>query len=300
MTLVILLYALFGSSFPISKMLLAYTTPIFFLGSRMSTAGLFLILYQYVRNKQKLYIHKEHLFYFAQLIVVGMYLNYLLRFWALSQLPSTKVAFIFNFSPFFSALYSYFLFNERISRTQWFGLTVGFIGLIPIMMTTTFAEQQLGEFLHISWPEFAALASVALHSYCWIIVRTLVREKHYTPMMVNGVGMISGGIIALITSYYYDGFFPVSEPLLYAKWFIIIVVISNIICHNLYAYLLRHYTATFMSFAGFLGPIFSLLYAWGLLNETITWHFFISGILVFTGLYLFYKEELNLQRSLGT
>jgi drug/metabolite transporter (DMT)-like permease len=298
MTLVIFLYALFGSSFPISKMLLNYTTPIFFLGSRMTVAGILLITYQYIRDKHKLIIHKSHYLYFIQLIAIGMYLNYLLRFWALSQMPSAKVSFLFNFSPFFSALYSYFLLNERISRIQWVGLGIGFIGLAPIMMTTSLSEQKLGEFFFISWQELATLGSVALHSYCWIIVRTLVKEKHYTPMMVNGIGMISGGILALITSYYFDGLFPVSNPVMYAKWFVVIVIISNIICHNLYAYLLRHYTATFMSFAGFLGPLFSALYAWGLLNETITWHFFASAVLVFIGLYLFYREELSRQKGL--
>jgi drug/metabolite transporter (DMT)-like permease len=298
MTLVIFLYALFGSSFPISKLLLGYTTPIFFLGSRMTVAGLFLIAYQYIRDKHKLLIHREHYLYFAQLIIIGMYLNYLLRFWALSQLPAAKVSFLFNASPFFSAFYSYLLFDERISRVQWLGLFFGFVGLIPIMMTTSLAEQQLGEFFFMSWQEIAALGSVALHSYCWIVIRTLVKEKGYTPMTVNGIGMVSGGLIALVTSYYFDGFFPVSEPLTYAKWFVVVVIISNIICHNLYAYLLRHYTATFMSFAGFLGPLFSTLYAWGLLNEKITWHFFLSGILVFIGLYLFYREELSTQKSL--
>ena len=299
MTLVILLYALFGSSFPISKMLLTYTTPIFFLGSRMTVAGILLLAYQYIRDKHKLLIHKGHYGYFIQLIFIGMYLNYLLRFWALSQLPSAKVAFLFNFSPFFSALYSYFLLNERISRIQWIGLLIGFVGLFPIMMTTSLAEQKLGEFIFISWQELATLASVALHSYCWIIVRTLVKEKHYTPMMVNGIGMINGGLLALVTSYMFDSSFPpVTDPIVYAKWFVVIVTISNIVCHNLYAYLLRHYTATFMSFAGFLGPLFSALYAWGLLGETITWHFFASGFLVFIGLYLFYREELSMQKAL--
>lgn len=273
-------------------MLLGYTTPIFFLGSRMTVAGLLLIGYQWLRDKSKLAIHKDHYLYFLQLIIIGMYLNYLLRFWALSQMSAAKIAFLFNASPFFSALYSYILFSERISRIQWLGLICGFAGLIPIMMTTSLAEQQLGEFLFISWPELATLASVALHSYCWIIIRTLVKEKEYTPMMVNGIGMVCGGIIALGTSWYIDGFFPVSQPLFYAKWFIAVVVISNIICHNLYAYLLRHYTATFMSFAGFMGPLFSTLYAWGLLNERISWHFFLSGVMIFIGLYLFYKEEL--------
>ena len=293
MTLIILLYALFGSSFPICKVLLQYTTPLFLLGSRLLVAGPILLMYHSFVNKKRIYFKWKHFSYFAQLTVFGMYLNYLIRFWGLQDLPSSKVSFLFNLSPFFSALYSYLIFNERMTRLQWLGLAIGFTGLIPIMFTTTLAEQKLGEFLFISWQELAILTSVALHSYCWILIRKLVKDKAYTPMMVNGISMTCGGLMALATSMYVDGPFPVTNVAGFLKWSVVIILISNIICHNLYAFLLRRYSATFLSFAGFLSPLFSALYGWGLLGETISWHFFASAVLVFIGLYLFYTHELK-------
>ena len=74
---------------------------------------------------------------------------------------------------------------------------------------------------------------------------------------------------------------------------IAVVLISNIVCYNLYGYLLKKYTATFVSFAGFMGPLFTALYGWILLGETVTWHFYASSIIVFIGLYFFYQEELQ-------
>lgn len=258
----------------------------------MLIAGPLLLMYHSFINKKSITFKWEHLSYFVQLTVVGMYFNYLIRFWALHDLPASKVSFLFNFSPFFSALYSYFIFKERMTPLQWLGLGIGFTGLIPIMLTTTLAEQKLGEFLLISWQELAVLTSVALHSYCWILIRKLVKDKEYTPMMVNGISMTCGGLMALLTSMYVDGPFPVTNIPGFLKWSVAIILISNIICHNLYAYLLRQYTATFLSFAGFLSPLFSALYGWSLLGETITWHFFASAILVFIGLYIFYRHEL--------
>lgn len=297
MTLIILLYALFGSSFPICKVLLQYTTPLFLLGSRMLIAGPILLLYHSFIHKKLIHFKWKHLSYFVQLTIFGMYLNYSIRFWALHDLPASKVSFLFNLSPFFSALYSYFLFNERMTRIQWLGLAIGFTGMIPILLTTTLAEQKLGEFFLISWQELAILTSVALHSYCWILIRILVKDKQYTPMMVNGISMTCGGLMALATSMYFDGPFPVTNVVGFVKWSAAIILISNIICHNLYAYLLTRYTATFLSFAGFLSPLFSALYGWGLLGEKITWHFFASAILVLIGLYLFYKQELSLRHK---
>jgi drug/metabolite transporter (DMT)-like permease len=61
----------------------------------------------------------------------------------------------------------------------------------------------------------------------------------------------------------------------------------------MYASLLKKYTATFMSFAGFIAPLFTALYGWAFLGEIITWHFYASSAIVFVGLFLFYKDELN-------
>ncbi len=44
---------------------------------------------------------------------------------------------------------------------------------------------------------------------------------------------------------------------------------------------------------GFLSPLFTALYGWILLGEMVSWHFYVSCIVVFIGLYLFYQEELQ-------
>jgi drug/metabolite transporter (DMT)-like permease len=71
------------------------------------------------------------------------------------------------------------------------------------------------------------------------------------------------------------------------------VFISNILCHNIYAGLLRKYSATFMSFTSFLSPIFAAFYGWAFFQEEITWHFYVSIAIVLVGLYLFYQDELK-------
>jgi drug/metabolite transporter (DMT)-like permease len=229
-----------------------------------------------------------------------MYLNYLLRFWALNDLPSWKVSFLFNASPFFSAIYSYIFFKEKMMRNQWIGLAIGCLGLIPILATSSAAEESFGTFFFMSWQELFVLAAVGLHTYCYVLIRVLIKDHAYTPMMINGMSMTLGGLMALITCFATGEYFPVEKPLPFLQWLTAIVLISNIICHNLYGYLLRFYSATFLAFAGFMGPLFSALYGWGLLGETITWHFFASCLLVFVGLYLFHKDELVRMKSENT
>ncbi len=298
MILIVLLYALFASSFTMGKVLVQYTTPFFLTGARMLTGGIILLAYQYLWWNNQFRFKKKHFWLYAQIILLGIVFTYTLRFWALEYLPSSKTCFLYNLSPFLSSFYSYIFFNERMTKKQWVGLFIGFIGLIPILITSSPAETTMGEMLYISWPELAILCSVAAHSYSWIVVRKLVRDKNYTPMMVNGVTMACGGFIALMGSAAFETERLVpGSTLVVAGWLAAVILISNIICYNLYGYLLREYTATFLSFAGFLSPMFAALYGRLFLGEIITWHFYLSSTIVFAGLCLFYQDELGNKKS---
>lgn len=293
MFLIILLYALFGSSFPLSKTLLGFADPIFYTGIRMFIAGGVLLIYQYCYAHHHLKFDWKHSWLYAQVIIFGIYLTYILRFVGLGILTSAKTSFLFNVMPFFSAFYSYLFFKEKLTNQQWIGLVIGFLGFIPILISTSGPEKHISEILFLSKYELAVLAAVACQSYSWIIMRKLVKEKAYAPSMINGMTMFVGGILALITAYFFEGPQEMTDPGAFLSYLVLVILISNIICHNLYGYLLGKYTATFLAFAGFLGPLFSALYGWIFLSEKVTWHFYLSSVIVFVGLYLFYRHELQ-------
>lgn len=306
MGLIFLLYALFATSFPISKMLLTYTPPIFLTAIRMIIAGSCLLAYQLLYKKRKLTIDPKNIWLYIQIILFGIYITYILRFWGLRDLSPSKTAFLFNMAPFFSALYSYFFLKEYMTRKQWLGLAIGFIGLIPILISSSKCNLSIGDFFCMSWPELAILAAVASHSYSWILMRSLVKDKSHSPATINGICMTIGGVMALITSLFAENIPHIDNMGTFITLLLAVIIISNIICHNLYGHLLRRYTATFLSLAGFLGPLLTTLYGWILatiapglsaLHETITWHFYASVFIVFIGLYLFYQDELSVSTS---
>lgn len=306
MILIVMLYALFALSVFISKVIFAYSKPIFYIGARMSIAGMILLLYQYFYAREHFNLKREHFWHYVQVVFFGIYFTYIIRFWGLTELPVSKAMFMFNLAPFVSALFSYFFFNEKMSRKKWLGLTIGFIGFIPIVVSKV-GEENLKQFLFFSWPEFAVLISVVCHSYNWILIRKLVRDHSQSPAMINGLTMFIGGVGALLTSlisafipnlpfnetFAPGSYVPVNNFVEFAKLLAIVILVSNLICHNLYAYLLKKYTATFLSFAGFMSPLFAALYGWKWLNEKITRHFYVSSVIVFLGLVLFYQDELQ-------
>ena len=70
-------------------------------------------------------------------------------------------------------------------------------------------------------------------------------------------------------------------------------LVSNILCYNLYGYMLKKYTATFLSFMGLLSPIFASLNSWIILGESPSWQILLSTSIVSLGLFIVYQAELK-------
>lgn len=294
MFLVILVYALFASVFTTAKTGLEYTTPLFLVGSRMFVAGLCLLVYQYLFNYQHFKIRKADLPLLALLALFTIYLTNVFEFWGLKYLTSFKTCFIYSLSPFLSALFAYFALNETMSGKKWLGLSIGFLGFIPILISHTTTENKTGQLLFFSWAEISVIFAVICSVYGWILLKKVV-TKGYSPVMANGISMLIGGSFALVHSYFVDDWNPLPileyEPFLTCA--LLLILISNFICYNLYGYLLKHHSATFLSFAGLTTPLFTALYGWFFLGEVVNWPFYLSFAIVFSGLSLFYQEELR-------
>jgi drug/metabolite transporter (DMT)-like permease len=296
--LVILLFALFASLFTFSKSALDFSEPFFLIGSRMAIAGFILLLHQFLFNRKNFVIQKEHICPLLGLGFVSIYVTNITEIWGLQYMSSAKACLIYSLSPFVAALFSYWILKEQLSQKKWLGLLVGFIGITPILLTQSNPADITNDLLIFSWSELSLIIAVFASVWGWILLKRIVRDLKYSPILANGIGMLIGGIFALTHSYLSgENWSPI--PVLPGKYSTFIeftvwmTLISNIICYNLYGYLLKRFSATFMSLAGLVTPIFASLFGWYFLGETITWHFFASMLLFSLGLYFFYQEELN-------
>lgn len=293
MFLVILLYALFASVFTISKAALGYSEPFFLVGSRMLIAGVLMLGYQYIFNRAEFTFNKAHLWRLLRLALFNIYLTNVFEFWGLKYLTSFKTCFIYSLSPFISALLAYYLCNEVMGWKKWLGLAIGFLGFIPILINHTSSEDQTGHIFFFSGAELAVMAAAASAVYGWILLKQLVNENGYSPFTANGLSMVLGGTLALGHSFFVEEWkpIPVTEYAPFLECTFYLIVISNLVCYNLYGYLLKRFSATFMSFAGFITPFFTALFGWFLLGETVTWPFYASAAIVFIGLTIFNQQE---------
>lgn len=304
MYLVVLMYMLFASTFTIGKIVLSYLNPIFFIGLRMSLGGLILLSYLYVFRREKFFIKKEHLKLFLQITVFHIYIAYVFEFWALKYMTSFKTAFIYNLSPFISSIFAYLFLSEKMNLKKVVGLLIGFLGIF-IVLANGESPGEIGKqaFWFFSWPEISLLVAVFSAVYGWVIFKKISKTGGYSPLMINGFGMITGGFLAFMTSFLTErSIATAAKPLnswavfdIFAclGYTLLLIIIANVIAYNLYGHLLKKYSITFLSFAGFICPLAAALFGNIFLGELPTLGFFLAVAVVASGLYIFYKEELK-------
>lgn len=269
----------------------------------MALAGVLLLSHQFFFNRKAFQIKSEHILPLVILGLVSIYITNIAEIWGIQYMSSAKACLIYSLSPFIAALFAYLILKERLTSKKWLGLCIGFIGLTPILFTHSSSMELAKDLLFISSAEIALIIAVFASVYGWILLKKIVSEYKYSFIMANGISMLIGGTLALAHSYISGESWtpiPVVEGK-YAAFFecaLWMTLISNVVCYNLYGHLLKRFSATFMSLAGLVTPLFASLFGWYFLNEVITWHFFASMMLFSVGLALFYQEEIasNLEK----
>jgi drug/metabolite transporter (DMT)-like permease len=293
----ILLFAVWSSSFSIGKIALDISSPLFLTACRMLLAGCLILGYLAWKNRSAFKITSKQLFSITILALFSIYLTNVFEFWGLNQMSAAKTCFFYSLSPFFSALFSYLHFKEKMNLRKWLGMAIGFVGFIPVLAAQKGSEELLSSLTFISWPELAVIAASMCSGYGWILLRLYLKDHSIPLLMINGSSMVIGGFFALIHSLCVDIWSPIpvasSNVAHFVKECALMVFIFNIFCYNLYGFLLQRFTATFMSFMGLLFPIFASVNSWLFLNEPFSPTILFSTAIVSAGLWLFYSAELK-------
>lgn len=293
-----LLYFLWSLSFPVGKKLLSMSPPIFLTGARMilGAALLFGFLAIFQRSTIKK-INKKGWFALCILGFFSIFLTNILEFWSLQRLSSAKTCFLYSLSPFLTAILSYFHFKEKMTWKKSLGILIGVSACIPVLMIDG-AAGSLKSVFHLSLAEISMFCAVFFAVYGWILLRILVKDNQLSPPLANCISMAIGGVISIVVSLFVDSWtpFPIAagKTALFTTTLVILTILSNLICYNLYGYLLKRYTATILSFFGLLSPIFASIHGYFILGESISPIIFVSTLIVLIGLKLVYSEETRL------
>lgn len=295
--LIFIMYGFFSLSFVIGKATLNYASPFFLTAMRFLFAGIVLLIFSSAFGHNRFHCNKRMWWKIFLIALFNVFLTNGLEFWGLRYMSAFKTCFIYSMSPFIAALLSYLFLHEKMTRIKWVGISIGFIGFIPILFNTK--ESSLEAFSSISWPEIALIAAATATVIGWISMRSLLFTSDCSFLFANALSMIGGGILSLATSLIWEDWHPVQviEWWPFIQGTLVIAIITNFISYNLYALLLKRFSATFMSFCGFSSPIMTALFGWIFLRERVSLVFLVAALFVFIGLFLFSKDELTLSKN---
>ncbi len=288
--LVLLLYALCGLSFTLSKFILSCSAPLFFVAVRMIVSGIALYICFSFSSPIRKKVRTEDYMLFLQTILFHIVLAYTCDAWALQYMDSTESAFLYDLSPFFAAFFSYISFKERFTAAKITGICLGFFSLMILLSAQTKMLCSTN-FLATA----VMLVAVASGAYGWIVIRKLMM-RGYSILFCNSISMFFGGILVLLSSAYSEqwyAIYPVTNISHFLLSLLLLMVTMNGAFYNLYGYLLTQYSPTFLAFAGFTCPFFVQFFGWFFLSEAISKESIVPLCIITWGLFIFYKEELK-------
>jgi drug/metabolite transporter (DMT)-like permease len=294
MLLVVVLYAVLASTFVIAKYALETAAPFFLIACRMIVGGTILLGYYRLVRRETVFICPRDWPLFLKTALFHIYLAFIPEFWALRHLTSSKTNILYSSTPFIAAFLSYILLGQKLSFKKVVGMAIGLLGLMPVIVAQSGPEEIGPEFFRISRYEAVLAIAIVSASYAWFLVKRLM-DRGYSLLVINGVAMLLGGVGALVTSALAEGLqpIPVYNFAAFVLWVSMLILVANVVVYNLYGWLLKSYSITFVSFAGFLSPLFGALFGWLFRSEHITWHYAVSFVCVAIGLYVFYQDELK-------
>jgi drug/metabolite transporter (DMT)-like permease len=281
-------FFLIGSAFVVNKMILGYMGANCFVVLRMGISGV-LMLMLFCRGISIWKHAKKKWFVLSVISCFTTLFPSTLRAYALCYLSSSRAAFWGVFEPFIAAMYMYFLFNEKITKTQAFGCLIGIIGAMFFIFTNAKSEVfSSGQLFSIA--DFAQIMSIVFSRFGWIVAQKLLRkDSKIQPQQMNAFTFTITALISLLIGMTFYGPSAYEFELSYKLVGLVAytAIVGNMIAYTLYAGLLKTVSVTYVSLAGLSIPIFVHLIAPIFCNETISLTFFVSMAFIFVATLIF-------------
>jgi len=210
-------------------------------------------------------------------------------FW-IHSLRFTSVAvsvLLVNTSPVLVALLSFFFFRERLTRRGILGLASSVIGASVLFWNDL---EDLGDW---RGPVYAGLGALAVGCYL-ISGRSLRRNtdliNYVFPTYACAAAVL--GLAVLTTGTPWRGFSWETHGFL-----LLLGLVPQVLGHTSYNWALGFLSATVVSTLILVEPILATLFAWWILDETVSGMILIGGVLVGTGIFLISHRGIASQKE---
>lgn len=201
---------------------------------------------------------------------------------AVSQLSiSSSMASVVNATtPIWTILIGFSLFASKMERTQWFGVAVGFFGILVLLelnVVQLFQDNLIGV--------GTMLGATICYGFGAHLSRKYLKEIPITIISFSTLalaGIISGFMVLLFQP---EVFLQLNNMTVLFS-LIGLGVFGSGIAYLLYYYMVKEGSAEFASLVTYMVPITAMLWGSVFLNEHISFTMLIGLVLIFSGVYL--------------
>jgi drug/metabolite transporter (DMT)-like permease len=203
--------------------------------------------------------------------------------------PSSVAALAIATAPIWMAIFSS-LWGHKITKQEWLGITIGFIGIVLLNTGATFNSGLAGQANYVS----ALLLIFAAAS--WSLGS--VWGKHL-PMALGLMGaasqMLCGGIIALTLSMLFGEQWPAYISVKSWGAMLFLVVLGSIVAYSAFQYLLKTVRPLVASSNTFVNPIVAFAVGIWFANEEVTRSEFLALAVILMGVLLVLTSKVTLE-----
>lgn len=273
--LLVLLAAIWGSSFIFMRATADVFGPIALIAVRISVAASSLLLFLLVRKRWEEFLNN-----WKTLLVVGV-MNSALPFsflaYASLSLSAGTVSILNAMTPVFTAWIAHFWLKDKMSKLQFFGMAISICGLIFLVWDKVSwqIESWLPVLAGISATLFYGLASTTTKKYL----------SEVSVMTATAGSLFFSALLMMIVSLF---FLPDFRTITSTDWLyaVILGVLCTTIAFIIYFKLVKNIGPARTASVTFLIPIFAFLLAYFLLGERVTLRMWIATGIILLGMSL--------------
>ena len=285
-SLMIVLCIVWGLQQVVLKIAAADISPIMQIAIRSGLSAL--LVFPLIQLQQGTHLYSKAYLWPGVWLAFLFSAEFLLVAQALILTSASHTVVLLYTAPIFVALGLHWkLPSERLSKVQWSGILIAFVGIVTTFIgRENLLEQGLSQ---VVWGDLLALLAGIMWALTTISLRlSKLNEAHPTQTLFY---QLLGGFVFL---------FPLAVLLGQAEIHWTYIAIGSLVFHTLimsfmslmlWFWLLRNYLASHLGVFSFLTPIFGLLFGVLLLNETIEPNFIFGTILVMVGVLVVSMQD---------
>ena len=262
---------LWSTGFVGAKFGLPYAEPFTLLMWRMILVVLLFLILIFILKRPKLTIYDASIQGLVGLLIHGIYLGFV--FAAIDKnIPAGIAALFVSLNPLIIAIFSGMVLNAKISKQEWIGLSLGFLGVIIVLYGASNWEGAITP-LGVAWLILALIG---------IVSGTLIQKKYaqHVDLITGSFYQFSASLIFFIIIAFSFETREVNWNINLAFTLAWLVIALSLVAILLLLYMIRHGDATRVASYFYLVPPIAAFWGWLFFDEQWSWLTILGGALV--------------------